>query len=124
MISKEFLEKYNLPTIEEFRAGMEVGETEELYYRQILIATDHVSLKIFETFIENMAAASTLEIVGVIVDFFKDVKNTYADALTARKTAREKINEFEKTLIDKKETQNVQRNNAVDNLKNNGIVGN
>lgn len=96
MISNEFLKKYNLPTIEEFRAGMEAGETEELYYRQILIATDHIPLKIFETFIENMAAASTLEIVGVIVDFFKDVKNTYADALTARKTAREKINEFEK----------------------------
>lgn len=94
MISNEFLEKYNLPTIEEFRAGMEDGETEAMYYQQILTATDHIPLKIFETFIEDMAAASTLESIGVIVNFFRDVKNTYVDVLTARKTAREEINKF------------------------------
>lgn len=90
-ISNEFLDKYKLPTIEEFRSAMEKDETEELYYVQILNITDNVPLKIFESFIENMASASAVESIGIIVNFFKDIKITYADTLSARKTAREEI---------------------------------
>lgn len=97
-ITNEFTEKYGLATLEQYRENMEEGETEAMYYQQILAVTDHIPLKIFETFIEDMAAASTLESIGVIVNFFRGVKNTYADALTARKTAHEKINDFEETL--------------------------
>lgn len=94
-ISNNFLEKYGLSTIEQYKENMLDGETEEMYYQQILTITDHIPLKIFEKFIENMAAASLLEMPSVILEFFKDVKITYADVLTARKTAREKINEIE-----------------------------
>lgn len=95
MITNEFLEKYGLPTLEQYRANMIDGETEVMYYYQILTTTDHIPLKIFENFIENMATTSILETIGVIVNFFKDVKVTYVDVLSARKIAREEINKLE-----------------------------
>lgn len=94
-ISNDFLEKYGLPTLEQFRANMIDGETEGMYYYQILTTTDHIPLKIFESFIENMATASLAETFIVVLKFFRDVKVTYADVLEARKTAREEINSIE-----------------------------
>lgn len=94
-MSTEFLEKYGLPTLEQFKKNMVDGETEATYYHQILSATDHIPLKIFENFIENMATASLVETIDVVIRFFKDVKITYADVLAARKTAREEINRIE-----------------------------
>lgn len=93
-ITNEFTEKYGLATLEQYRENMEEGETEAMYYQQILAVTDHIPLKIFESFIEDMAAASIVESIGVIVNFFKNIKVTYADELEARKTAREEINKF------------------------------
>lgn len=94
-ISNKFIEKYGFATLEQYRGNMAEGETEIMYYQQILFTTDYVPLKIFESFIENMATASVLESFGVIVNFFKDIKVTYADELEARKTARAEINRLE-----------------------------
>lgn len=94
-ISNEFTEKYGLATLQQYRENMVEGETEAMYYQQILAVTDHIPLKIFESFIEDMAAASIVESIGVIVNFFKNIKVTYADELEARKTAREEINKLQ-----------------------------
>lgn len=96
-ITKELLDKYNvgLP-LEELKLVMgDTKETEILFYKSILSQTDHVPLKIFENFIENMATASLAETFVVVLKFFRDVKITYAEVLAARKTAREEINRIE-----------------------------
>lgn len=93
--SKEFLDKYGLCTIEFYRENMLEGESEVFYYQQVLDSTDHVPNKIIESFVENMAAASPLETIGVIVNFFKDIKTTYGEVLKIRKYCREQINELE-----------------------------
>ena len=90
--SKEFLDKYGLCTIEFYRENMLEGESEAFYYQQVLDSTDHIPLKIFETFIENMATASALETIGVIVNFFKDIKVTYSEVLAIRKYCRKQLN--------------------------------
>lgn len=94
-MDEKMLEKYGLPTLEQFNEGMMEGESVKLYYQLVLDVTDHIPLKIFESFIENMATASFAETIGVVISFFKDVKITYADVLTARKIAREEINKLE-----------------------------
>lgn len=94
-ISNKFIEKYGFATIEQYRENMVEGETEILYYRQILQTTDYIPLKIFESFIEDMATSSLAETFIVVLRFFRDVKVTYADELEARKTAREEINRLE-----------------------------
>ena len=93
-------EQYGLPTLEVYiermlESGMTEKEITKDYYRTFLILTDHIPLKIFENFIENMATASLAETFVVVIKFFKDVKVTYAEVLTARKTAREEINRIE-----------------------------
>lgn len=90
-ISNGFIEKYGLSTLEQFKENMVEGETEAMYYHQVLGITDHIPLKIFESFIENMATASLGETFIVVLKFFRDVKVTYADVLEARKTAREEL---------------------------------
>ena len=94
-ISKELLDKYGFGTIEEYRQNMLEGESETFYYQQILDLTDHIPNKIIETFVENMAAASALETIGVIVNFFKEIKTTYGEILQIRKYCREQINELQ-----------------------------
>lgn len=90
--SKEFLDKYGTGTIEQYRENMLEGESEVFYYQQVLDLTDHIPNKIFESFIENMATASALETIGVIVNFFKDIKVTYSEVLAIRKYCREQLN--------------------------------
>ena len=100
LIPNNLIEKYNLRTWEEFveRFGGD-GDTDKIaYYQLFLEATDHIPLKIFESFIENMATASLGETFVVVLKFFKDVKVTYAEVLTARKTAREEINRIESEM--------------------------
>lgn len=70
-------------------------DTEFTFYKTFLIQTDHIPLKIFENFIENMATASLGETFIVVLKFFKDVKVTYNEVLAARKFAREEINRIE-----------------------------
>ena len=93
--SKEFLDRYGIGTIEQYRENMLEGESETFYYQQILDLTDHIPNKIIETFVENMAAASALETIGVIVNFFKEIKTTYGEILKIRKYCREQINELQ-----------------------------
>lgn len=93
--SKEFLDKYGTGTIEQYRENMLEGESEVFYYQQVLDLTDHIPNKIIESFVENMAAASTLETIGIIVNFFKEIKTTYGEILKIRKYCREQINELE-----------------------------
>ena len=94
MISDELMKKYNLPTFDEWGAAIEAGVYEDYkdLYQMFLSATDHIPLKIFESFVEDMAAASIVGTIGVIIDFFKNVKGTYNDVLMYRKMAREEIN--------------------------------
>ena len=73
-------------------------ETEKMFYQIFLKQTDHIPLKIFESFIENMATASLGETFVVVLKFFKDVKVTYAEVLAARKFAREEINRIESEM--------------------------
>lgn len=94
-INKEILDEYGLPTLEQYKENMLEGETEMFYYLQFLNNTDHIPLKIFESFIENMATASVLEMPNVIINFFKDIKVTYNEVLTARKIARKEIAKLE-----------------------------
>ena len=92
----ELLNKYNMVTLEEYKKTFgENLSTEKDFYQTFLIQTDHIPLKIFENFIENMATVSIMETVGVVVNFFKDIKVTYNGVLLARKTAREEINRLE-----------------------------
>lgn len=93
--SKEFLDKYGVGTIEQYRENMLEGESETFYYQQILDLTDHIPNKIIESFVEDMAAASALETIGVIVNFFKEIKTTYGEILKIRKYCREQINELQ-----------------------------
>ena len=103
MISQELIEKYKLGSnLEELKAIMgDTKETELMFYKSVLSATDHIPLKIFESFIKNMATAFVLEIPNVIIGFFKDIKVTYNEVLTARKTAREEINRIEAEVVGK-----------------------
>lgn len=96
MISKELLEKYHMITLEEYKKDFsDTTVTKKMYYETFLGQTDHIPLKIFESFIENMATASLAETFVVVLKFFKDVKVTYAEVLSARKFAREEINIIE-----------------------------
>ena len=96
MITEKLLKKYDINTLDGYKKDFgNTVETEKMYYHTFLIATDHIPLKIFESFIENMATASLAETIGVVIKFFKDVKITYAEVLAARKTAREEINRIE-----------------------------
>ena len=58
--------------------------------KQMLSDTDHIPAKIFEDFIETMVDGNVN--VGNMKKFFNDVKEEYADVLSARKFAREEIN--------------------------------
>lgn len=93
MIAKEVLDRYNMKTLTEYlEAEDEKVNMELMFYTDLLSNTDHIPLKIFEKFIEDMAEASLTETIGVIINFFKDIKITYAQVLSARKIAREEIN--------------------------------
>lgn len=96
MISQELLEKYHMKTLEGYKEDFgDSISTEKMFYETFLKQTDHIPLKIFESFIENMATASLAETFIVVLKFFRDVKVTYAEVLTARKEAREEINRIE-----------------------------
>lgn len=99
MISQELLEKYNMLSLEESKERHgDTVDTEKTFYETFLIQTDHIPLKIFENFIENMATASLGETFIVVLKFFKDVKVTYNEVLAARKFAREEINRIESEM--------------------------
>lgn len=97
IIPTELLKKYSMATLEEEKNLFgDTAEIEKMHYTTFLIQTDHIPLKIFENFIENMATASVLEMPNVIISFFKDIKVTYNEVLTARKAARDEINKLNK----------------------------
>ena len=88
MIPKEIYEKYHLADITEY-------ETESEFYETFLIQTDHISNKIIESLIENLADATVLDFISVFIKFIADVKVNYNDILKYRKFAREEINRLE-----------------------------
>lgn len=95
-LSKELMQKYHMATLEEEKMLFgDTIDTEINWYKTFLVQTDHIPNKIFENFIENMATASVLETIGVIVNFFKDIKVTYGEVLAIRKYCREEINKLE-----------------------------
>lgn len=85
-INNEILKKYNPPSIEEFEGR------EGIWAVMLLEVTDHIPLKIFESFIETMTDNVN---IGNMIKFFKEVKTEYAEVLAARKFAREEINRLE-----------------------------
>ena len=88
MIPKEIYEKYHLADITEY-------ETETEFYETFLIQTDHISNKIIESLIENLADATVLDFIAVFIRFIADVRIHYSDVLKLRKQAREEINRLE-----------------------------
>ena len=88
MIPKEIYEKYHLADITEY-------ETETEFYETFLIQTDHISNKIIESLIENLADATVLDFISVFIKFIADVKVNYNDILKYRKFARKEINRLE-----------------------------
>lgn len=104
IITDEMLAKYDMMPLSVYKQDFgDTVDTERMFYQTFLSQTDHVSLKIFENFIENMSTASIVDTIGVVISFFKDVKVTYADILAARKFAREEINKLETEGNDQKE---------------------
>ena len=94
-IRKDLLEKYALPTLEEFKGNMLEGENETMYYRQVLSATDHIPNKIIEKLIEDLASATALNFITVFIGFIKSVRVDYQEILRYRKYAREEIDRIE-----------------------------
>lgn len=94
-IPQELLQKYHMNTLEGYLNDFGEEEGEYMYYNTFLCQTDHVPLKIVESFVENMASASPLETIGVIVSFFKDIRLTYSEVLRYRKLAREELSRIE-----------------------------
>ena len=85
MIPKEIYEKYHLADISDY-------ESEYMFYYTFLVQTDHISNKIIESLIENLADATALNFISVFIQFIKDVKVNYNDILLYRKFARKEIN--------------------------------
>lgn len=92
-IPKELLEKYHMNTLEGYINDFG-DDGSYVFYDTFLCQTDHIPLKIIESFVEDMAAASALEILSVLLEFFKNIKITYNDVLQYRKQAREEINKL------------------------------
>lgn len=94
-IRKDMLEKYGLPTLEEFKGNMLEGENETMYYRQVLSATDHIPNKIIEKLIEYLASTTALNFIAAFIDFIKLVRADYQEILRYRKFTREEIDRLE-----------------------------
>lgn len=88
MIPKELYEKYNVADVSEYA-------TESEFYIAFLSATDHISNKIIESLIENLADATALNFITVFIKFLADVRIHYSDVLKLRKKARAEINRLE-----------------------------
>ena len=98
-ISENIINKYQIDPLDGLiEAFGDTPYTRIGFYETVLQKTDHIPLKIFENFIEDMATASLAETFVVVINFFKNVKVTYAEVLTARKTAREEINRIEEEM--------------------------
>ena len=92
----EILNKYDLPPLSEYvKTATDRPEVITGYYKQFLIQTDHISNKIIESLIENLADATALNFISVFIQFIKDVKVNYNDILLYRKFARKEINRLE-----------------------------
>ncbi len=66
----------------------------DMYYHY-LESTDHISNKIIESLIENLADATALNFITVFIKSLADVRIRYGDVLKLRKQAREEINRLE-----------------------------
>lgn len=83
MIPKELLQKYSI-------ADKEFYGDDRQFYIIFLSQTDHIPLKIFESYITYMVENNVN--VGNMKKFFNEVKEEYGDVLEARQFAREEIN--------------------------------
>ena len=97
----EILNEYRITTLENYKNIYDDSkDTELLFYKSFLIATDHIPNKIIESLIENLASATLTTFIGVFLDFIKQVRVDYKDVLQCRKTAREEINRIEAELAE------------------------
>ena len=95
-ISKDLLRKYNMLTLAEYKQNFgDTQKIEKIFYQTFLKQTDHIPSEIFESFIETMTNDKIN--VGNMIKFFKEVKTEYAEILTARKNAREKLAELQQS---------------------------
>lgn len=92
MIPIEILTKYNMISLEEYKeSDGDTVDTEKMFYETFLKQTDHIPLKIFEGFIEELSTATIGSILEVLFNFMKDVRVEYKDILQYRKLSREAI---------------------------------
>ena len=66
----------------------------DMYYHY-LESTDHIPNKIIESLVENLATATALDFISVLIQFIKGVKVNYNDILLYTKFARAEINRLE-----------------------------
>lgn len=93
---EDLIKKFGIQPIEiEKETWGDTKETELAWWYQVLEKTDYIPNKIIESLIENLADATTLNFIGVFIQFVADVRINYNDVLKLRKQAREKINELE-----------------------------
>ena len=93
VFEKEILNKYNMVTLDEYKAMFENEEGVELtFYQTFLIQTDHIPNKIIETLVEDLASATLLNLLEVFFNFISSIKKDYNDILQYRKFARQEIN--------------------------------
>lgn len=96
MIDVGLLKKYNMVLLNEYKEMFgDSIDTEITFYETFLTQTDHVPLKIFESYITYMAENNVN--VGNMKKFFADVNEKYGNALEARKFAWEEINRLQAT---------------------------
>ena len=88
MIPTNILAKYEMATIDRYLSEID-------FYKTFLQQTDHIPNKIIEKLIEDLAEATLLNILEVLLHFITAVKVEYKEILRYRKQAREKINELE-----------------------------
>lgn len=73
---QEILDRYGLPTLEQFKDNMLEYESEIMYYQQFLMSTDHIPNKIIEA-----------QVLGLEIDDYKEI-------LEYRQYCREMINQL------------------------------
>ena len=97
-INNEFLEKYGLPTLEQYRENMLEGESEEMYYRQILSITDYISNRLIEGSLLTSDCAEELAIREYARQKIAEFKGQDYEIKGVVKTVEERTTDTESIL--------------------------
>lgn len=93
MFPIEVLKKYNMNSLEEYKAVFgDTKNTEITFYETFLQQTDYIPNKIIEILLEDMANATLTNFIEVFFNFIKAVRIEYKEVLEYRKKARAALN--------------------------------